>query len=67
MSCKYAHDAGYNKAINIFHKRLNELLDVETKLNPTTLPPQKYWKHIGKQDILLGLLKDLCDMIDNKD
>lgn len=67
MGCEYSHDAGYNKAINKFHKRINELLEEATKTKPTELPPQEYWRHVGKQDILLGLLNDLCNMIDSKE
>jgi hypothetical protein len=64
MSCDYAYDAGRHKAINQFHKVLNELLTDATNMKRQEVTNQnEYWRIIGKQDILLQLLDVVCEMI----
>ena len=64
MTCKYAFDAGKHETINRFHKRINELLAEATSLKRQEMKDtNKYWRTIGKQDALLQLLNDVCDMI----
>jgi hypothetical protein len=65
MSCDYAYNAGRSKAISQFHKVLNDLLTEATSVKPETLTPPDYWRHIGKQDILLLLLGVVSEMINS--
>jgi len=63
MSCTYSHDAGRFSAINQFHKKINELLERETSIPSTSLAPAEYWRHVGKQDVLLELLSFINSMV----
>lgn len=68
MSCQYAFSAGKHETINRLHKRLNALLEEATNLKREEyVDTCEYWRIIGKQDILLLLLNDACNMISEKD
>lgn len=62
MGCDYAFDSGRSKAILQFHKILNDLLSENTSQRPTTMESNEYWRHVGRQDILLQLLSVISEM-----
>ena len=68
MTCKYAHDAGYQKAIRKFHDEINEKLKSALEEAKEFCSHQtEYWRAVGKQDVLLEFMDKICDWIgDNR-
>jgi hypothetical protein len=66
MGCEYAFDSGRSKAIQQFHKAVNELLQESTDKKAKELPMPDYWREIGKQDVLLMLLGFINELIVSK-
>lgn len=68
MGCDYAYDAGRQKVIRKFHELVNDLMaESIAEAKAVSSDTNKYWRAIGKQDILLGLLTDICNMINDKE
>lgn len=68
MSCKYAWDNGYQTALNRVRDRLNQKMDAATRAkNDTNSRKQEWWRHTGRQDLILEFFDDLCELIHEKE
>jgi|GEM_PF-3834903 len=64
MSCKYAFEAGYHKAVTKFHNKINEKMEESIRCSKELGSHDfKYWREIGKRDVLLDLIGVVSEMI----